>query len=173
MRHLQYSLKPRLPVPNFVSQLWRKSPSSVRQSGMESLDSRLRLQLIGIRDKFGGVDGILSIALMLLPSLNRLLLLLRAACWSLQSLPRTSPSSRGTAGCTTVYIQNCLLRPGVSFLYAKHHSEMNATSALIAARDLVLPPRPVLTTKQTHYSAVASSCDRAGTWWLWTQFSWS
>ena len=39
-----------------------------------------------------------------------------------------------------VEIHNRLLRPCVSFLYAKHHSEMNATSAIIAARDLVRPP---------------------------------
>ena len=39
-----------------------------------------------------------------------------------------------------VEIHNRLLRPGVSFLYAKRHSEMNATSAIIAARDLVRPP---------------------------------
>ena len=39
-----------------------------------------------------------------------------------------------------VEIHNRLLRPCVSFLYAKHHSEMNATSAIIATRDLVRPP---------------------------------
>ena len=39
-----------------------------------------------------------------------------------------------------VEIHNRLLRPCVSFLYAKRHSEMNATSAIIAARDLVRPP---------------------------------
>ena len=39
-----------------------------------------------------------------------------------------------------VKIHNRLLRPCVSFLYAKCHSEMNATSAIIAARDLVQPP---------------------------------
>ena len=32
--------------------------------------------------------------------------------------------------------------PCVAFLYAKRHSEMNATSALVAARDLVQPPMP-------------------------------
>ena len=42
-----------------------------------------------------------------------------------------------------VEIHNRLLRPGVSFLYAKRHSEMNATSAIIAARDLVRPPPPL------------------------------
>ena len=39
-----------------------------------------------------------------------------------------------------VEIHNRLLRPCVSFLYAKRHSEMNATSAIIAARDLVRLP---------------------------------
>ena len=39
-----------------------------------------------------------------------------------------------------VEIPNRLLRPCVSFLYAKRHREMNATSAIIAARDLVRPP---------------------------------
>ena len=37
-------------------------------------------------------------------------------------------------------IQKHLLQPSVYFLYGKHHSEMNATSAIIAARDLVQPP---------------------------------
>ena len=41
------SLEPRLSVPDFVSQLWRKSPSSASQNpgGRKSLDSRLPLQL--------------------------------------------------------------------------------------------------------------------------------
>ena len=38
-----------------------------------------------------------------------------------------------------VEIHNRLLRPCVSFLCAKRHREMNAMSAIIAARDLVRP----------------------------------
>ena len=33
-----------------------------------------------------------------------------------------------------------MLQPCVSFLYGKRHSEINATSAIIVARDLVRPP---------------------------------
>jgi len=88
--------------PGFcLAALEKFSKQCETKSGTESLDLRPTLQLkTSCQNRYlrQVADGILSVASTLLPSLDRLLQLLRGGYWSPQSLPHTSLSNHDNTG---------------------------------------------------------------------------